>query len=269
MPSAPPIAADPGPVAALMYHALHTGAMPAGQDPHYTLPADDFELQMQDIAAAGGGSSAAALLQGTSQARIVVTFDDGHVSNHAVALPVLSRHGITADFFINPATVGTPGFLDWNQLRDMADAGMSIQSHGHDHVYLTQLDGPTLRRTLKAAREEIEQQVGTAVTLLAPPGGRMPKDLVSVAQECGYTHVLSSEPGILDIARGTSHALPRMAMTAATGHLTFQRWIRRDQVAIGHERVRYRGLSLAKRMLGDAGYERLRAVALGALGRGA
>jgi hypothetical protein len=58
-------------------------------------------------------------------------------------------------------------------------------------------------------------------------------------------------------------------MTAATGHLTFQRWIRRDHVAIGHERLRYRSLAFAKRMLGDSGYERLRAVALGALGRGA
>ena len=44
---------------------------------------------------------------------------------------------------------------------------------------------------------------------------------------------------------------------AAPGPLTLQRWTRRDQVAIGQERVRYRGLSLAKRMLGDAGYERV------------
>ncbi|MBD9479911.1 polysaccharide deacetylase family protein [Pseudoxanthomonas sp. PXM02] len=269
MPSPTPIAAEPGPVVALMYHALHTGATPAGQDPHYTLAADDFDLQMQEIAASGGGSSAATLLQGTSRARIVVTFDDGHVSNHAVALPLLTRHGISADFFINPATVGTAGFLDWNQLREMNDAGMSIQSHGYDHVYLTQLDGQRLRQTLKAARDEIEQQVGAAVTLLAPPGGRMPRDLLSIAQECGYTHVLSSEPGVLAAADGASRPLPRMAMTAATGHLTFQRWIRRDHVAIGHERLRYRGLAFAKRMLGDTGYERLRAVALSALGRGA
>jgi peptidoglycan/xylan/chitin deacetylase (PgdA/CDA1 family) len=269
MPAPPAPAAEPGPAVALMYHALHAGQTPVGQDPHYTLATDDFELQMQEIAASGGGSSAAALLQGESRARVVVTFDDGHVSNHAIALPILRRHGVTADFFINPATVGTPGFLDWGQLREMNDAGMSIQSHGYDHVYLTQLDGQRLRQTLKAAREEIEQQVGAAVTLLAPPGGRMPNDLLAVAQECGYTHVLSSEPGILDTAKGAARPLPRMAMTAATGHLTFQRWIRRDHVAIGHERLRYRGLALAKRMLGDSGYERLRAAALGALGRGA
>lgn len=267
MPLPTPPAAEPGPVVALMYHALHTGSTPDGQDPHYTLGTEDFELQMREVAASGGGSSADALLQGSSQARILVTFDDGHASNHALALPILSRHGITADFFINPATVGTAGFLDWNQLRQMADAGMSIQSHGYDHVYLTQLDDVRLRQTLRAAREEIEQQVGAPVTLLAPPGGRMPKNLLAIARECGYTHVLSSEPGVLATAEGASRPFPRMAMTAATRHVTFQRWIRRDHVAIGHERLRYRGLALAKHMLGDTGYERLRAGALGMLGR--
>ena len=116
-------------------------------------------------------------------------------------------------------------------------------------------------------REEIEQRIGTPVTLLAPPGGRIPKDLLPIARECGYTHVLSSEPGVLAAADGATGPLPRMAMTAATRHVTFQRWIRRDPVAIGHERLRYRGLALAKRMLGDTGYERLRAGALGVLGR--
>ena len=103
--------------------------------------------------------------------------------------------------------------------------------------------------------------------VLAPPGGRMPKNLLAIARECGYTHVLSSEPGVLAAAEGAARPLPRMAMTAATRHVTFQRWIRRDHVAIGHERLRYRGLALAKRMLGDTGYERVRAGALGVLGR--
>jgi peptidoglycan/xylan/chitin deacetylase (PgdA/CDA1 family) len=149
----------------------------------------------------------------------------------------------------------------------MAQAGMSIQSHGYDHVYLTQLDGRRLRQTLLAAREEIEQGIGQAATLLAPPGGRMPPGLVDVARECGYTHVLSSQPGIWRDATG-SRAIPRMAMTRATGERTFERWIALDSIAIGRERLRYGVLAAAKRALGDDGYERVRARALGLL-RGA
>lgn len=254
----------------MMYHALHEGQVPAGEDPHYTLSRTTFERQMRQIAEAPGGCSMRDHLGDVSRARVVVTFDDGHVSNHAIALPILRAHGITADFFINPASVGRPGFLGWDQLREMSAAGMSIQSHGYDHVYLTRLDGRALRETLRAAREEIEQQVGTPVTLLAPPGGRMPADLLQVAHECGYSHVLSSRPGTFtDASVGTSRPLPRMAVTVATGDATYARWLAFDPVAITRERIRYATLATAKRLLGDRGYEQLRKSALTALGRAA
>lgn len=51
--------------------------------------------------------------EGTLPARaLAITFDDGYADNRAVALPILSRHGLTATFFI------ATGFLDggrmWN-----------------------------------------------------------------------------------------------------------------------------------------------------------
>ena len=67
-----------------------------------------------------------------------MTFDDGLASN-AWAAGQLAERGDTADFFVNPSTVGTAGFLDWPTLRRMADAGMSIQSHGMHHRYLSGL----------------------------------------------------------------------------------------------------------------------------------
>jgi len=37
---------------------------------------------------------------------VAITFDDGYFDNHAVALPILQRHGLTATFFI------CSGYLD-------------------------------------------------------------------------------------------------------------------------------------------------------------
>src|SRR5690606_31251133 len=107
---------------AMMYHALHEGRVPEGQDPHYTLSRATFEQQMRRIAEGPGGCSMLDHLAGVSQARVVVTFDDGHVSNNDLAVPILLEHGVTADFFINPATVGSRGFLAWDQLREMSNA---------------------------------------------------------------------------------------------------------------------------------------------------
>lgn len=246
---------------ALMYHALSANEVPRGQDPHYTLAERRFRAQLQLIAGQGGAGCARDWLAGRHAHRVLLTFDDGHASNHRHAFPALVEHGMRADFFVNPANVGKPGYAGWNDLREMSGAGMSIQSHGYDHVYLTGLDARTLRDRLYAARIAIEDQVGTSVTLLAPPGGRMPPGLADVARQCGYHHILSSRPGRIFAGR-KARVLPRMAITSALDERRFGAWIAGSLLAISREQVRYGTLSMAKRLLGDSRYERVRMHAL-------
>lgn len=264
MPGATPLPRGSVSAIALMYHALARDGNPEGQDPHYTLPFERFERQLDLIKRqAGGAGSARDWLQGSDPQPVLLTFDDGHASNHRLAFPALRERGLRADFFVNPALVGQPNFATWPELREMADAGMSIQSHGYDHVYLTSLSETELRRSLRAARREIEDRIGMPVSLLAPPGGRMPPNLATVARECGYGQVLSSQPGRIRRRDGTA-PLPRMAVTAGLGDTTLRAWIGAGDRGILRERLRYGVLAWAKRTLGDERYERMRARALNA-----
>lgn len=247
----------------LMYHALSDdGLVPRGQDPRYTLQTNAFEAQLDAVSGCGGAGSVRDWLEGTRDTPTLLTFDDGHVSNITLALPALLARGMSADFFVNPANVGTPGFASWPELRRMSDAGMSIQSHGYEHIYLTTLGSSALRDNLRRSRETIEQQIGHPVTLLAPPGGRMPPGLSATAIECGYRVVLSSRPGLAPARSESLHDMPRMSVTAQTELATLQQWLRRSPTAIGRERVRYGMLALAKRVMGNARYERIRSRAL-------
>ena len=65
---------------------------------------------------------------------IEITFDDGNASDVEVALPALRERGLAATFFVCAGRIGEPGYLDADQLRELADAGMSVGSHGWDHV---------------------------------------------------------------------------------------------------------------------------------------
>lgn len=255
----------PRPTVALMYHAL-AGVDERGQDPHYTLGATAFRQHLKQIRVhSGGGTSARDWLNAPASVGTVITFDDGHLSNHRVAMPLLIEHGMRADFFINPATVGRPGFVDWADLREMSAAGMSIQSHGYEHQYFTDLSSKRLRETLYAARLEIEDRVGAPVNLLAPPGGRMPKNLESVARECGYTRVFASHPGRLR-AHETRTILPRLAVTATCDIATLGDWLSDKRTALLRLQLRYHTLAAAKRMLGDTLYERTRSSLMAGLG---
>ncbi|HVV52148.1 MAG TPA: polysaccharide deacetylase family protein [Polyangia bacterium] len=241
---------------ALMYHALQAGAEPApAADPHYTVDMDRFSAQLAACARLGGGAvSARDWLAGKTG--VILTFDDGHASNHHLGLPALLAAGAGADFFVNPAQVGTAGYATWGELREMAEAGMSIQSHGLDHGhYLTELSPPQLLDELRRARLEIEAHVGRPVTLLAPPGGRSPRGLEATAAEAGYTHVLDSQPGT--IKRGGKRTLGRFAITAGFELDTFESLLRGGRARL-RAQARYAILALAKRAMGDRGYETLR-----------
>lgn len=245
----------PASTIALMYHAIGEGAA-ANADPHYTVARERFARQLGHCARVGGAVVSARDWL-TGRPGVIVTFDDGDETNYRVAWPLLATLGATADFFVNPAQVGTPGYATWAELREMSDAGMSIQSHGLDHRnYLTTLSPSRLRDELRRARLEIEEKIGQPVTLLAPPGGRAPPDLERVAREVGYAHVFGSNPGT--IGRDRRHTHGRFAVTAGLDQRTFESLLRGGSARL-RAQLRYTVLALAKRALGDDMYERTRA----------
>lgn len=242
---------------ALMYHALGATSRP-GVDAHYAVETDRFTEHLAlGKALCGDVVSASDWLGGRDGA--IFTFDDGLESCFDLALPALLEAGATADFFVNPKQVGTDGFATWAQLRRMSDAGMSIQSHGLDHRYfLTEVSRARLKQDLLQARIEIEQNTGRPVTLLAPPGGRSPEHLEEIALQCGYTHVLDSVPGRVIAGRRT---LGRMAVTARTGREAVEAWLRGE--GMRQATARHHLLGMAKRVLGDRRYQRVRDRVLG------
>ena len=242
----------PASTLALMYHAV--GDTPdAPGDAHYRISRGNLRRQLTLCAAHGALVSARDWLAGGDGT--ILTFDDGDASNYAEALPLLLDADARADFFVNPASVGTRGFLTWAQLREMAALGMSIQSHGYEHRYLTSLPPRELEASLVRARLQIEHEIGAPVGLLAPPGGRMPAHLDVIAHACGYAHVLCSRPGRVRRADSV-RALPRLAMLATLSPATLERWLGGGGML--RLRTRYAALDLAKRAIGDRAYESLR-----------
>jgi len=126
------------------------------------------------------------------QSPVVITFDDGRVSDYQVAFPRLVKAGIKAEFFVNTAKVGTPGFLSWQEIADMQGAGMSIQSHGHDHLDLSRLPRREMERQLKVSKQILEDRLGRSVDFLAAPYGRLNRRVQKEALRLGYRAVCST-----------------------------------------------------------------------------
>ena len=70
---------------------------------------------------------------------ILITFDDGYPSSWKNADPVLARYGWSAVMYVPTGYVGQPGFLTWEELRQMQASGRwQIDEHaGRGHVLIT------------------------------------------------------------------------------------------------------------------------------------
>jgi peptidoglycan/xylan/chitin deacetylase (PgdA/CDA1 family) len=206
----------------LLYHAVEDGP-----GDRYTVPRAALAAHLDRILAGGYDVVSLSDLHGRrlgSPRAVVVTFDDGRASDHAQAFPLLEERGLAAEFFVNPATVGGPGFVTWAQLREMAAGGQSIQSHAYDHRPLTLLGARELRRQVGDSRRAIEDGVGRPVRFLAVPYGDVNPRVVDAALECGYRAVCTSWPWP---ARGGGRTVNRIAVHAGASAETVARMIAR------------------------------------------
>ena len=55
---------------------------------------------------------------------VAITFDDGYENNYKYVYPVLKRYNIPATIFIITDFVGTEGFLNWNEIKEMSASGL-------------------------------------------------------------------------------------------------------------------------------------------------
>ncbi len=99
------------------------------------------------------------------------------------------------------------------QLREMADAGMSIGSHSATHAILTSQDALTARAELAQSKQDIETLLGRAVDHFAFPNGpgvdNFSTAMAQLAGECGYRTASTSMRGVLSNGRAL-HAIPRL-----------------------------------------------------------
>ena len=194
--------------------------------------------------------------EGGSRSRPEVTFDDGHISNYELALPILQARGMKARFFITVGWTGHKrGYMGWDELRSMHEAGQSIGAHGWSHTLLTHCDNNALATELGRARLTLEDKLGTPITTISLPGGRYNNRVIAACLESGYTQIYTSEPKAESIPAG-----------ALVGRLNILQGMKMDWIAsllepgssaLSEMGRQYRMKSLAKSVLGDRVYERV------------
>jgi peptidoglycan/xylan/chitin deacetylase (PgdA/CDA1 family) len=250
----------------LMYHEV-TPAGAAARGGYFSVTRTEFERQLRTLRALGLRGESLERVAGERLAdAVAITFDDGHETHYAEAFPALLAHGMTATFFVITSRVGTPGYATWEQLREMAQAGMSIQSHTHSHPFLSELSRERAEEELRTSKRIIDERLGQRTMTIAFPNGDAPRGFTARDFErLGYRWVATSAwgPNRFDGAR----RVRRYTVRRDGDHAAFERMARGASPAYAPEGVRLRSLNVLRAALGPSRYARIRRVALRAIGR--
>ena len=168
---------------------------------------------------------------------IVITFDDGYMSNYEYAMPILEKYGMCATVFAIGYSFGCDTYKDTgipiiphfgaDEAREMVNSGVfDVQSHTFDmhasesiegegaRISVLPLDGEStedyeaaLREDIKRSKALIESATGAEVFALAYPRGYYNQTAERIFVEAGIRVTLTTDEGVNTIIKGESDSL--------------------------------------------------------------
>jgi peptidoglycan/xylan/chitin deacetylase (PgdA/CDA1 family) len=197
-----------------MYHVIGTplaGTANAG----LWVAGADFRAQVRSLAAGGYEGVTLAQIRAAWQDRaglprhpVVLTFDDGYVSDATVAAPVLRAAGWPGVLNLEIRNAGPDG-IPVHLIRRMIRDGWEVDSHTVDHPDLTTLAPGRLAHELVRSRAWIRRTLGVPADFLCYPAGRYDARVIAAVRSAGYRGATTERPGRAT-AGGNPYELPRI-----------------------------------------------------------
>jgi peptidoglycan/xylan/chitin deacetylase (PgdA/CDA1 family) len=128
----------------------------------------------------------------------IISIDDGYLSGYKVAWPILKKFGYPFTMFIYTDYIkGAPKSggqsISWDQLGEMRDAGVDIESHTVSHSALNARKGKSdeqylawLNAEIAGSKEILERNLGIQVKAFAYPYGLHNQSVRDVVKQTGY-----------------------------------------------------------------------------------
>jgi peptidoglycan/xylan/chitin deacetylase (PgdA/CDA1 family) len=221
-------------VAILGYHRVGPPG-PDGWETWFQIPEGVFAGQLAALREAGYEAlDAAAFLRGIAEPErlperaALITFDDGHRSVREVALPLLREAGLHAVLFMPSDFVGRVNefdqgnepeepLCDWDDLRELARSGVSVQSHGASHRGFSELSAAERREELVRSKATLEAELAAPVEMFAFPLGDDADgdcELGAALEDAGYRAAFGYGGEPFSAPGADPYRLPRVAMGA-------------------------------------------------------
>ncbi|HMG67999.1 MAG TPA: polysaccharide deacetylase family protein, partial [Chitinophagaceae bacterium] len=159
----------------------------------YIVPVDNFRQQMKFLADNGYHTILPDqlydyLLKGTPlpSRPIMITYDDTRAEQFTIASEEMAKFGFKGVFFIMTVSLGRPGYMTKDQVRQLADNGNIIGSHTWDHSNVKKYLAQDWIKQVERPSEQLEKITGKPIKYFAYPFGLWNREAIQQLKERGF-----------------------------------------------------------------------------------
>ncbi len=256
----------------LMYHSIDSDQHPietiSKEDMLYVVDIADFkkqisylaDLQIPVVTLQTNSNHCELSEYNSDRMPVIITFDDGHITNYTQALPVLKQFGIRGYFFITTDWINQKYYMNEDMLKELHNCGMVIGSHGLSHKFLSDLTEKEIDYELKASKSKLENIIGSTVSTVSAPGGRLDRRVVNLAKKIGYSCVFGSEP-VTNRRLDENTVLGRFAMKRGYRFSEYTKLVASGPTFVDY--IKFKILKGAKLLMGNNNYQNFRNIIKG------
>jgi poly-beta-1,6-N-acetyl-D-glucosamine N-deacetylase len=171
-------------------------------------------INVVDLPAALAALDNSPIAENTNTRQVAITIDNAYSSVYDEAWPRLRAAGLPFTLFIATDLIdgGAAAYMNWDQVREMADAGVTIGLRGAAHAHLPALGDLPLLKDIRHALSRVEAELGITPRLFSYPYGEYGNRVINVLDSHGFVAAFGQHSGVMS-ATMNRFALPRFPIT--------------------------------------------------------
>lgn len=149
---------------------------------------------------------------------VAITIDDAVRSVYTEGWPRLRQANLPFTLFVATKDLEqkSDAYMTWDQVRELARAGVTIGNHTVSHPHLPALSAERIRREILEAQARFVAELGQAPTLFAYPYGEASTVAVGIVRELGFKAAFGQHSGALHMTSDHFY-WPRFALNENYG----------------------------------------------------
>ena len=144
---------------------------------------------------------------------IGISIDDADKSFYEVGWPKFKEMGFPVTLFVNTSTIhkNNKNYLNWDQIRELVNEGVSIGAHSHSHYHMADLSFDEVRDEIEISNNIFLKELGSIPPLFAFPYGEANEEIINLLKEYKFKVAFGQHSGVIN-ETSNLYYLPRFSL---------------------------------------------------------